>query len=112
MIYAVTFEGQKVRKVEQIDADREDLDDIEGVIVYAADIYEAVEKAASQLGITVDPPRLYGITDVAAELGWSSQRVHTYMKRGILPKPATQTGSRPAWTQLQMERIKKKYRKK
>lgn len=115
MIYSVTFQGQEVQKVERVEMDPKDLDSIQtetgDVVVYADSIYEAVEKAAAKLGISMDPPRLYGVTDIAEELNWSKQRVHTYVKRGILPKPATQTGSRPAWTQLQMEEIKRRYKK-
>lgn len=116
MIYAVTFQGQKVQKVEQMEADPKDLDSIQtetgaDVVVYADSIYEAIEKAATKMGISIDPPRLYGVTDIAEELDWSKQRVHTYMKRGILPQPSTEIGSRPAWTQQQIEEMKKRFKK-
>lgn len=107
MLYAVKFRGEQVEKVEQIEVNQVKRLEIAEIVVEADTIYEAIEKAASEKGIKLDPPRLYGVNDVAETLEWSKQRVHMYMKRGILPEPITQVGGRPAWTKQQIDRFKK-----
>jgi hypothetical protein len=49
---------------------------------------------------------LLSSADVAKQLNWDVRKVSVYNERGVLPKPIIYIGSRPAWTQAQINSFK------
>lgn len=51
-------------------------------------------------------PPLAGVAEAAEILGWTKQKVATYIKRGKLPDPIQRLASGPIWTKEQIETYK------
>lgn len=48
----------------------------------------------------------YGITELAAAIGWDKRKVSVYLQRGKLLEPAAHAGKRALWTKEQVEQMK------
>jgi len=115
-LYAIKFRDNAIESVQDITDQwkkrtENEIKQAADILIWARSVEEAIEKASKRQGVSWEPPRLFGITDISEKLGWSKQRVHVYWKRGKLPEPATHIGGRPAWTAFQVEQIKKKIEK-
>lgn len=56
------------------------------------------------------PEEFFGTTEFGNEIGWQKGKVSVYVSRGLLPKPVTYVGGRPAWTRRQIEIIKETFK--
>lgn len=48
--------------------------------------------------------KLYGLTEIAREVGVSRQAIHQQLQRGSLPKPVAQLAMGPVWTEGQVRK--------
>lgn len=51
--------------------------------------------------------KLYGLNELAKELGWTRQKASVYYQRGKFPKPFAFAGKRAFWKREQIEELKK-----
>lgn len=54
-----------------------------------------------------EPLIFYGTTELAKELGWTTEKTHLYWKRGKIEEPGAFAGNRPLWYKAQVRRIRK-----
>ncbi|RUS47850.1 DNA-binding protein [Cohnella sp. AR92] len=47
-------------------------------------------------------PPLAGVAEAAELLGWTKQRIITYLSRGVFPSPIQRLASGPVWLRKQI----------
>ena len=55
--------------------------------------------------LPVSTPRLFGVTELGAALGWDRRKVGVYLLRGRLPQPAVRLACGPIWTGEQVDEL-------
>lgn len=57
-------------------------------------------------------PRLVGVTEAAAILGWDKRRVSTYVKRGSFPPPLESLAGGRIWAREDIQRFAQRFRRR
>lgn len=52
-------------------------------------------------------PPLAGLDEASEILGWSKQHIHSYINRGVFPKPIQRLACGPVWLREQIEQYKR-----
>jgi len=63
-----------------------------------------LRRVAGSAALTVEvEPRLVGVAEAAALLGWDKRRIFTYLGRGSFPEPVARLASGRVWRRADVE---------